>query len=88
MSAVGSTTTTRLPGCLNSGDTMRSTLPTAVAKLTSVGGTSSCSKLPLIESLPPMAPTPRSAWAMSAPSTEATGLPQRLGSSRSFSKYS
>ena len=33
-----------------------------------------------MESLPPMAPTPRSIWAMSAPSSAATGLPQRSGS--------
>ena len=41
-----------------------------------------------MESLPPIAPTPRSTCAISAPSTAATGLPQRLASSRSFSKYS
>ena len=80
--------TTRWPAPLNSGDVTRSIEPTAVANDTSVGGTSSCSKLPDMESLPPMAHTPRSTCAMSAPSTAAAGLPQRSGSSRSFSKYS
>ena len=41
-----------------------------------------------MESLPPIAPAPRSTCAISAPSTAAVGLPQRSGSSRSFSKYS
>ena len=80
--------TMRCPAPLNSGDVTRSTGPTAVANDTSVGGTSKSSNDPLMESLPPMAPTPRSTCAMSAPSTAATGLPQRSGTSRSFSKYS
>ena len=84
----GAMRTTRLPACLNSGDVARSTEPMAVANDTSVGGTSSCSKLPDMESLPPMEPIPRSTCAISAPSTAAAGLPQRSGSSRSFSKYS
>ena len=41
-----------------------------------------------MESLPPIAPAPRSTWAIKAPSTAAIGLPHRSGSSRSFSKYS
>ena len=80
--------TMRCPAPLNSGDVTRSTGPTAVANDTSVGGTSKSSNDPLMESLPPMAPTPRSTCAMSAPSTAATGLPQRSGTSRNFSKYS
>jgi len=63
-------------------------LPTATAKEISVGGTSRSSNEPDMESLPPIAPAPRSTWAISAPSTAAVGLPQRSGSSRSFSKYS
>ena len=86
--AAGAMRTTRLPACLNSGEVARSTEPTAVANDTSVGGTSSCSKLPDMESLPPMEPMPKSTCAISAPSTAAVGLPQRSGSSRSFSKYS
>ena len=86
--AAGAMRTMRLPACLNSGEVTRSTEPTAVANDTNVGGTSNCSKLPDMESLPPMAPTPRSTCAISAPSTAAAGLPQRSGSSRSFSKYS
>ena len=77
-----------LPAFLNSGDMTLSTEPVDTAKLISVGGTSRSSNEPDIESLPPMAPTPRSTWAISAPSTAATGLPQRSASSRSFSKYS
>ena len=76
------------PAPLNSGLIAWSTVPTAVAKLTSVGGTSRSSKLPDMESLPPMEPTPRSTWAMSAPSSDAAGLPQRSGTSRSEPKYS
>ena len=79
---------TRLPAPLNSGEVTRSTGPHAVANETSVGGTSSCSKEPDMESLPPIEPTSVSICAMSAPSTEATGLPQRVGSSRRRSKYS
>ena len=76
------------PEAFSSGDVTRSMSPTAVANDTSVGGTSRSSKLPDMESLPPMAPTPKSTCAMSAPSRADTGLPQRSGSSRSFSKYS
>ena len=47
------------------------------AKDTSVGGTSSCSNEPLIESLPPIAPISSSFCAMKAPSSAAKGLPQR-----------
>ena len=88
-SASSKETQTRLsPASFSSGEVMRSILPMAVAKDTSVGGTSKSSKEPDMESLPPMAPTPKSIWAMSAPSTAAMGLPQRSGSWRSFSKYS
>ena len=80
---------TRLsPAAFSSGEVTRSMLPMAVAKDTSVGGTSKSSKEPDMESLPPMAPTPKSTWAIRAPSTAAIGLPQRSGSWRSFSKYS
>ena len=80
--------TTRCPAPLNSGEVARFMLPTATAKEIRVGGTSRSSKLPDMESLPPIAPAPRSIWAINAPSTAAVGLPQRSGSSRSFSKYS
>ena len=78
-----------MPGTLELGGyTTSSTLPVATANEISVGGTSRSSKEPDIESLPPIAPTPRSTCAISAPRTAATGLPQRSASSRSFSKYS
>ena len=78
----------RWPAPLNSGEVARFMLPTATAKEISVGGTSRFSNEPDMESLPPIAPAPRSTCAISAPSTAAVGLPQRSGSSRSFSKYS
>ena len=49
------------------------------AKLTRVGGTSSCSKEPDMLSLPPMAGSPMPSWASRAPSSAAAGLPQRVG---------
>ena len=60
----------------------------AMAKEMRVGGTSSPRKEPDMESLPPMAATPRPSWADRAPSRAEKGLPQRTGLSRSFSKYS
>ena len=48
------------PDFLNSGDTTPSIFPEVTANETRVGGTSISSKLPLIESLPPTAATPRS----------------------------
>ena len=90
--SAGSMQMTRWPAPLNSGEVARVALPTATAKLMRVGGTlssaPSSSKLPLMESLPPMAPTPRSICAMRAPSTAAVGWPQRSGTSRRRSKYS
>ena len=59
-----------------------------MAKEIRVGGTSMSRKDPDMESLPPMAATPRASWADRAPSRAEKGLPQRAGSSRSFSKYS
>ena len=58
------------------------------AKETSVGGTSSFSKEPDMESLPPMEPIPKFIWASKAPSRAARGLPQRFPSVPGFSKYS
>ena len=80
--------TTELLAFLNSGLCTSRVLPMAVAKLTSVGGTSRPSKLPDIESLPPMDAMPRPIWASSAPSRAASGLPQRSGLSFICSKYS
>ena len=73
---------------MNSGLITFLVLPMAVAKLTRVGGTSMLSKLPDMESLPPMAATPRSTWAFSAPSSAAKGWPQRSGSLPKRWKYS
>ena len=78
----------RLPARLNSGETTSVTFPAVTAKETSVGGTSSFSKLPDMESLPPIAPAPKAICASSAPSRAAKGLPQRSGAVRSRSKYS
>ena len=58
------------------------------AKDINVGGTSISSKVPLIESLPPIAPTPSSFCALNAPRTAAIGLPHLFGSFISLSKYS
>ena len=76
------------PACFASGLTISPVLAVVTAKETRVGGTSSFSKLPLMESLPPMAATPRPIWASKAPSSAARGLPQRLGSRPRRSKYS
>ena len=62
--------------------------PMEAAKEISVEGTSRSLKEPDIESFPPMAATSRSSWAAKAPSSAATGLPQRLGSDPSLGKYS
>ena len=53
-----------------------------------VGGTSSCSKLPDMESLPPMEAHSSCSWASSAPRRAAAGRPHRLGSVRVRGKYS
>ena len=50
-------------------------LPTPIAKDISVGGTSIFSKLPLILSLPPIAPTPKPICAYNAPSNAERGCP-------------
>ena len=63
-------------------------LSVVTAKETNVGGTSICSKVPLIESLPPIAAISRPFCAMNAPNSAARGLPQRLPSFMGFSKYS
>ena len=88
LSRRGASQTRRLPACLNSGLMTFLALPQLTAKETRVGGTSRSSKLPDMESLPPMAATPRSVWAFRAPSRAARGLPQRTGSLPSRSKYS
>ena len=44
-----------------------------------MGGTSMFSKVPLMESLPPMAATPSSSWARDAPSSAAQGLAPAFG---------
>ena len=87
-SRMGRMRTTVLSGFLNSVETTRLALPMAVAKETSVGGTSSCSKEPDMLSLPPMEPMPRPIWASSAPNRAASGLPQRSGLEPKRSKYS
>ena len=79
---------TGCPASLNSGDSTSPARMGAMAKEINVGGTSRSLKVPDMESLPPMAAAPKSSWASRAPSRAAKGLPQRRGSSRSFSKNS
>ena len=79
---------TGCPGSLNSGERTSPARTGAMAKEMRVGGTSRSIKDPDMESLPPMAGRPYRSWASRAPSRAAKGLPQRLGSSRSFSKNS
>ena len=57
-------------------------------KATRVGGTWMCSKVPLMESLPPMDGRPRAACIFSAPRRALSGLPQVCGSEVMRSKYS
>ena len=49
-------------------------------KQISVGGTSMCSNVPLMLSLPPIAPSPKPICAYSAPRSAERGCPQRSGS--------
>ena len=79
---------TGCPASLNSGESTSPARMGAMAKEMRVGGTSRSLKVPDMESLPPMAAAPKSSWASRAPSRAAKGLPQRAGSSRSFSKNS
>ena len=58
------------------------------ANAISVGGTSMFSNVPDMESLPPIAATSNSAWAFSAPSNAANGLPHFSGLSPVRPKYS
>ena len=79
---------TGCPAPLNSVPTTLPACAVDTANETSVGGTSICSKVPDMESLPPIAPIPSCSCASNAPSSAANGLPQRLGSSFNRSKYS
>ena len=67
---------------------MRFVFEVVTAKETSVGGTSRFSNVPLMESLPPMAPMPSSICALYAPRSAEKGLPQREPSLPGCSKYS
>ena len=73
---------------MNSGEMTFLASASETAKETSVGGTSICSKVPDIESLPPIEAAPSCSWASRLPSRAAIGLPQRVGSSVIRSKYS
>ena len=73
---------------LNSGEMSLSASHGATANETSVGGTLNCSNEPLIESLPPIAATPKPFCALNAPNSAVNGRPHFSGSSPSFSKYS
>ncbi len=80
--------TTFLPASLNSSETIYLISLVVTAKEMSVGGTWICSKVPLMESFPPIAAIPSSFCALYAPSRDAKGLPHFSGSSPSLSKYS
>ena len=80
--------TTELFAFLNSGLSTSRVRPMPVAKLTRVGGTSRPSKLPDILSLPPIEAIPSPIWASSAPSSAASGWPQRSALSPRCGKYS
>ena len=69
------------PGFLAQAKMVELALVMVTAKLTRVGGTSSCSKEPDMLSLPPMEGSPMPSWASRAPSSAAAGLPQREGTS-------
>ena len=85
---IGHLQTNKVKKVVGRADRVRLALVMVTAKLTSVGGTSSSSKLPLMLSLPPIEGSPRCSWAVRAPSRAEVGLPQRWGTSRSRSKYS
>ena len=79
---------TVLPASLNSVETTRFASAVDTAKETSVGGTSIFSKVPDMESLPPIDAQESSSCARYAPSSAENGLPQRLGLFCVRSKYS
>ena len=62
-STSGCRSTTSSPGRANTFGSTSTVRPVVTAKETSVGGTSRSSKLPDMESLPPMAATPRHSYA-------------------------
>ena len=79
---------TRLPGVLKWFERISPAFAVVTAKETSVGGTSSFSNDPLMESFPPIAPIPRFFCASNAPRSAASGLPHLFPSFIGFSKYS
>src|SRR5699024_6751174 len=83
-----STKTTVEPTCLKARETTWSTLPCATANDNNVGGTSISSKVPDIESFPPILAKSSPDIAKLAPNRDKTGLPQRSGSFCKFSKNS
>ena len=68
--------------------TIREAFAVDTANAISVGGTSISSNVPDMESLPPIAATSNSAWALSAPRSAANGLPHFSGLSPVRPKYS
>ena len=78
----------RLPGALNSGDMTLRASTVVMPNATRVGGTCMCSKVPLMESFPPIEGSPSSACILSVPRRAARGLPQVWGSCVMRSKYS
>ena len=73
---------------MNSGEMMWSEFSVVIAKETMVGGTCMSLKVPLMESLPPKEASAKDFCIQKAPNSAESGLPQRVGSLPSFSKYS
>ena len=62
-------------GCLNSGEIIFSAFAIPTANVTKVGGTLIFSKVPDIESFPPIEGIPKSICAFNAPNNAENGLP-------------
>ena len=77
-----------LPGQSNTSEIILSSVVTPVANEISVGGTWIFSKVPLMLSLPPIAPVLSPSCASIAPRSAASGSPQRSGSEPNRLKYS
>ena len=85
---LGVNKTTSLLTLLNSGEIIFFVSDVVTAKEINVGGTSIFSKVPDIESFPPIDGTEKSNWAFNAPNNAANGLPHLFASSFNLSKNS
>ena len=80
--------TSILPAFFNSGVIISCSLATSIANEHNVGGTSICSNVPDIESLPPIDGSPKPICASYAPRSAANGWLHLEGSSVILLKYS